>query len=46
MIFAVLCSAASGIVGIALGGVIFSSTWRFMFSNSAKLLQEVSGSYL
>ena len=42
MIFAVLCGAGSGLVGFALGGVVFNTTWRLMFPATARLVKQVS----
>ena len=41
VIFAALCGAGSGVLGFALGGVVFNATWRLMFSKTANLLQQV-----
>ena len=42
VVFAALCGVGSGIVGFALGGVLFTNTWRIMFRRKAKELQKVN----
>lgn len=44
--FSVLCGITSGFAGFLLGGTIFNSTWKILYRQRAKKMQEVWGLYL
>lgn len=46
IVFAALCGVGSGLVGFVLGGALFSSTWRLLFRERARQLQEREEDFL